>query len=112
MPTTTTCRQCGKDFPWKRAVRVCSDECRLARRLEYQGAYQLRTYHELRAAAVEKLGGTCACGATERLEIHHVHGGGDQDRAKRSRNGVLRAVAAGEPGFALLCRPCHLESHA
>lgn len=43
-------------------------------RNEYMREYMKRRYHQLRAEAVEILGGKCAvCGTTEALEIDHVN---------------------------------------
>jgi predicted nucleic acid-binding Zn ribbon protein len=35
-----TCVQCGQGFtPWKRGQTICSEECRLARKRDYEVRY-------------------------------------------------------------------------
>lgn len=78
---------------------------------EYMARYMLARYHRRRAAAIEKLGGTCGfCGATDNLEIDH--------RDYRTKSFDLGKAFAGfsETRLAaelekcwLLCVPCHRE---
>lgn len=73
-------------------------------------AQQRRRYHALRTQAIEALGGKCArCGSTDRLEIDHIDGGGKVDRKARGQLAIYRAIAAGEPGFQVLCNPHHWD---
>jgi hypothetical protein len=81
---------------------------------ERAAAQQARYHRKLRLGAVEALGATCAdCGITEEpvLQVHHIHGGGNDDRRRRGNHGINRAVIAGEPGYELLCSNCHILRH-
>ena len=65
-----------------------------------------------REKTITILGAKCArCGIVDKrvLEIHHINGDGNRDRAERGRRSVLQDVIKGitEP-YELLCANCHL----
>lgn len=91
----------GENLSVRKSGRICK-ECNRNYQREYRAS--------VRRQAHRALGSTCCdCGiADERvLQIDHIDGGGRADRAGRGYLAILRAVAAGEPGFQLLCANCH-----
>jgi hypothetical protein len=82
------------------------------RRKERQAQLVSQANARRRARAIEALGGACTeCGTCEELRIHHTHGGGTEDRRRRSMSTILLAIIDGEPGFELLCEPHHRQHH-
>jgi hypothetical protein len=78
----------------------------------YMNAYMTRRYHERRALAIERLGGSCVqCGSTDRLEMDHI------DPARKLIN-VSNQTWTSEAYWLemrkiqLLCRPHHQQKTA
>ena len=66
--------------------------------------------HQLRKAVLAFLGGKCQhCGfADERaLQVDHVNGGGNKERASSRWYRVYLNILSGAPGYQLLCANCN-----
>jgi 5-methylcytosine-specific restriction endonuclease McrA len=72
---------------------------------------------KVRAEVEAAYGGACKeCGSPENLEVHHVHGNGNEHRRSIKRGagqGFYRWLREQNfpPGFALLCYTCHRMKH-
>lgn len=94
------CRECYQK-QWKQKNR------------EYHTTYMVEWRRKLKVAAITALGGTCkCCGDTtiEFLSIHHINGGGREERQLKHQSGMLRDIRDGVVDlseYEILCYNCH-----
>ncbi len=112
---TTDCVRCGSTFTDReeriKKWRICQT-CRAA----YKQKYMKDWRDNLRAQAIEILGGKCTtCGITDRrvLQIDHKNGGGSYDRTKGGigTDMLVGRIVRGKRSIddlQLLCANCHV----
>ncbi len=72
-----------------------------------------RYYHKLRNAAIDALGRKCVkCQAEDKLQVHHIHGGGGEEFRERGGYKIYREIRDGlRDDIELLCYSCHRRLH-
>ena len=106
MEELCTCKQCGKEFKYKRdggSKTLCS-ACRQKNRAD-----------QIKKRAVEYLGGKCKiCGydkSLATLDFHHIDGDTKEFKISGNYNRSWKRIKAELDKCVLLCANCHREIH-